>query len=109
MLPVSSPNRSPTEIFTLSLHDALPISDPGGGGHRRLSELRIPAGTAGRRSSERRRERKSRRLNSSHGRISYGRFCLSKSRRERGTGHSQVSDGQVSVETDADRNDYGST
>src|SRR5574340_1346599 len=59
-----------TEIYTLSLHDALPIS------HSTKPE----------RSSERRGEtlcpgegdRKSTRLNSSHQKISYAGFCLKK-------------------------------
>src|SRR2546429_4914783 len=89
-----------TEIYTLSLHDALPISETGaifGGEHsahyyfrdnfradsgiiaslmvleqlsksvRPLSELRVPF-----------EDRKSTRLNSSHGYISYAVFCLKK-------------------------------
>src|SRR5205807_8374963 len=71
-----------TEIYTLSLHDALPIS---GGCADRWS--RGSAGpTAGRSSRprmERRRsaprsDRKSTRLNSSHLVISYAVFCLKK-------------------------------
>src|SRR3712207_7300888 len=81
-----------TEIYTLSLHDALPIcpvgrrarriawplgahADPlppgpvAGVPHRRPAELRAhPA----------RRDRKSTRLNSSHANISYAVFCLKK-------------------------------
>src|SRR5438309_10382283 len=70
-----------TEIYTLSLHDALPISrrgkaarataDPSGGRWRR----------AGRRSSGCRRDRKSTRLNSSHSSISYAVFCLKKKKK----------------------------
>src|SRR6266550_8497115 len=60
-----------TEIYTLSLHDALPISQPG--------EQSTPAPgsktTAIRNWS---RDRKSTRLNSSHGYISYAVFCLKK-------------------------------
>src|SRR3712207_7661719 len=59
-----------TEIYTLSLHDALPIS--GRGGERRP---RWPArGDARCRPSD----RKSTRLNSSHANISYAVFCLKK-------------------------------
>src|SRR3712207_8995162 len=64
-----------TEIYTLSLHDALPIfedadlaviHDPQPHGHiRRVRELD-------------RRDRKSTRLNSSHANISYAVFCLKK-------------------------------
>src|SRR5438445_2998387 len=64
-----------TEIYTLSLHDALPIC----GAPRR------PSGTAsgdrptrGRLRSRVGRDRKSTRLNSSHANISYAVFCLKK-------------------------------
>src|SRR5216684_6792669 len=56
-----------TEIYTLSLHDALPISWP--------SSRWPPTGTG---SGGGRRDRKSTRLNSSHGYISYAVFCLKK-------------------------------
>src|SRR3712207_7930717 len=77
-----------TEIYTLSLHDALPISSgvqgslppravggaagvralPGAVPQRRRSAAPRPAG----------RDRKSTRLNSSHANISYAVFCLKK-------------------------------
>src|SRR2546422_11593704 len=73
-----------TEIYTLSLHDALPISTPSRwcrklplnssarpGPFVRSSRLGIRA-----RSAE--EDRKSTRLNSSHGYISYAVFCLKK-------------------------------
>src|SRR5256885_6243271 len=69
-----------TEIYTLSLHDALPILEaPGvlglGAAHepprRRRHEV-------GRFSFTRRQDRKSTRLNSSHLVISYAVFCLKK-------------------------------
>src|SRR2546429_4226983 len=67
-----------TEIYTLSLHDALPISTT----HR----VADPASLAHRpRSPERKYhplDRKSTRLNSSHGYISYAVFCLKKKKRE---------------------------
>src|SRR6266481_6570223 len=57
-----------TEIYTLSLHDALPISTaPGWNG-----TSCCPGTTRGR------RDRKSTRLNSSHSSISYAVFCLKK-------------------------------
>src|SRR2546429_3244658 len=61
-----------TEIYTLSLHDALPIyrdaqEDPA------LQPERHRLG-----GREGRRDRKSTRLNSSHGYISYAVFCLKK-------------------------------
>src|SRR6478736_8416870 len=59
-----------TEIYTLSLHDALPISRtlPGHGHACRRAIA----------SSETARDRKSTRLNSSHSQISYAVFCLKK-------------------------------
>src|SRR2546429_5748073 len=68
-----------TEIYTLSLHDALPISTPVG-----PIKINEPIGRRGLRICvrERRtafaRDRKSTRLNSSHGYISYAVFCLKK-------------------------------
>src|SRR2546430_9742424 len=70
-----------TEIYTLSLHDALPISRPAA---RRASRVNFSSGvvethattsptTSG-------RDRKSTRLNSSHSQISYAVFCLKKKR-----------------------------
>src|SRR5437868_8001742 len=61
-----------TEIYTLSLHDALPISRrPAGSRRSRNSSYREV-------SRPRRRDRKSTRLNSSHVSISYAVFCLKK-------------------------------
>src|SRR3989442_13119752 len=67
-----------TEIYTLSLHDALPI-------FRRVWAPRsAPCWSAARISSKRQgwcgkcSDRKSTRLNSSHVRISYAVFCLKK-------------------------------
>src|SRR5216684_7867377 len=57
-----------TEIYTLSLHDALPIS---------ARARRRPPSPFWRR-PWRCRDRKSTRLNSSHGYISYAVFCLKK-------------------------------
>src|SRR5215210_8878935 len=57
-----------TEIYTLSLHDALPISPPCPAGPASRS---APAGRR-----DRRGDRKSTRLNSSHRCISYAVFCL---------------------------------
>src|SRR2546422_10257859 len=79
-----------TEIYTLSLHDALPISQrqPGGGGvvrrlqddhavvlaHCEIEGFQLCAG-----------DRKSTRLNSSHGYISYAVFCLKKKKKQKKT------------------------
>src|SRR2546429_9889665 len=70
-------NDTPTtEIYTLSLHAALPIcpvstafSSAGPAQAHRSRRWRAPA---------RVRDRKSTRLNSSHGYISYAVFCLTK-------------------------------
>src|SRR5436305_4856170 len=79
---------APTEIYTLSLHDALPIwawRGFGSGRRRRSRRSRCSSGTGERRSERQRGDRKSTRLNSSHVRISYAVFCLKKkkSREER--------------------------
>src|SRR3712207_8964622 len=77
-----------TEIYTLSLHDALPISRLSATrGGRRCSPCARAGGpgtwrwswppAVGRR-SWRARDRKSTRLNSSHANISYAVFCLKK-------------------------------
>src|SRR2546422_8561964 len=67
-----------TEIYTLSLHDALPIyRDP----PRPRSRDRGPA--TNRSSTRSWTDRKSTRLNSSHGYISYAVFCLKKKKKKR--------------------------
>src|SRR2546422_2553034 len=73
-----------TEIYTLSLHDALPISagrrTPGG-----RDDERCGAGShraAIRADADLRGDRKSTRLNSSHGYISYAVFCLKKKKQD---------------------------
>src|SRR3712207_8342519 len=89
-----------TEIYTLSLHDALPISDEQGlrllrqprragpVGHRCLSRGQPDALRRGtrmvqpRRRAAVRRDRKSTRLNSSHANISYAVFCLKKQKQQ---------------------------
>src|SRR5689334_24644926 len=69
------------EIYTLSLHDALPIWRLGG--HGRAERPSLPADLRPRlrpRPGPQRlhRNRKSTRLNSSHSSISYAVFCLKK-------------------------------
>src|SRR5271163_5191722 len=61
-----------TEIYTLSLHDALPISPPA----RRRGNPAAAGQPPGRG-----RDRKSTRLNSSHDQISYAVFCLKKKKK----------------------------
>src|SRR2546430_8508791 len=68
-----------TEIYTLSLHDALPIFRASGRCPERCQHrwrLSPAAGVA---------DRKSTRLNSSHSQISYAVFCLKKKKKIHGT------------------------
>src|SRR2546430_8174481 len=72
-----------TEIYTLSLHDALPIclrhaDDLADLLGRHAGARGDPAGVGVRRRHERIGDRKSTRLNSSHSQISYAVFCLKK-------------------------------
>src|SRR3712207_8790085 len=75
-----------TEIYTLSLHDALPIYATVSGDLRALSKEQF---TKARRTMEEivtaslphATDRKSTRLNSSHANISYAVFCLKKKKR----------------------------
>src|SRR2546422_7887758 len=73
-----------TEIYTLSLHDALPISRslgiPAQFPHRRLGP-RSPKSTEFLKPLPIEGDRKSTRLNSSHGYISYAVFCLKKKKK----------------------------
>src|SRR5205809_2787712 len=80
---------APTAIYTLSLHDALPILGAAG------LEATLAALAAGKRVALANKEtlvmagelvtrdRKSTRLNSSHGYISYAVFCLKKKKQQR--------------------------
>src|SRR5690349_23462191 len=77
-----------TEIYSLSLHDALPICEPMLGLPTFLSSFiarelygqaqRAPARRRPPRAGDPRPDRKSTRLNSSHVEISYAVFCLKK-------------------------------
>src|SRR3712207_8476921 len=72
-----------TEIYTLSLRDALPISPrrraASRAAPRRPGRDRVEAeGDDGRRRRRDQGDRKSTRLNSSHANISYAVFCLKK-------------------------------
>src|SRR2546430_7138008 len=84
-----------TEIYTLSLHDALPISRSSVRSRRGgspASSPEKPCGPRQRRSlsvrgrrcprTSSRIDRKSTRLNSSHSQISYAVFCLKKKKNE---------------------------
>src|SRR5258705_3181947 len=80
-----------TEIYTLSLHDALPICvDRRSGAERGVAEGRPCDAAAAAREprqdgSSIARDRKSTRLNSSHLGISYAVFCLKKKKETRDT------------------------
>src|SRR5581483_12424597 len=63
-----------TEIYTLSLHDALPICPP----RDNVRTIATPQAYASSVPRTRNRDRKSTRLNSSHANISYAVFCLKK-------------------------------
>src|SRR2546430_11786045 len=72
-----------TEIYTLSLHDALPISLLTLGHGRPTVRLEMESPCQNRPSHEPDfgRDRKSTRLNSSHSQISYAVFCLKKKKK----------------------------
>src|SRR2546422_8119693 len=83
-----------TEIFTLSLHDALPISlVERKTGYLALGQLRQRSSAAVNPRAQQLiaaqphsvRDRKSTRLNSSHGYISYAVFCLKKKKQRHNT------------------------
>src|SRR5205807_5835977 len=86
-------DTAPTEIYTLSLHDALPIyvrqreairdAQRVGGFLRRGGCHAKQSGGKGRHSAL--RDRKSTRLNSSHLVISYAVFCLKKKKKKKNT------------------------
>src|SRR6266478_8155406 len=65
-----------TEIYTLSLHDALPIAVV-------PSSVSPSSMNGARRERHRDRDRKSTRLNSSHSQISYAVFCLKKKKKSK--------------------------
>src|SRR3712207_6927899 len=87
-----------TEIYTLSLHDALPICRPEARHPRPVRRARAHGRVAGDEGHHRPRrqphlgpapvvpgDRKSTRLNSSHANISYAVFCLKKKKQKRKT------------------------
>src|SRR2546430_11858203 len=84
-----------TEIYTLSLHDALPISYS-----RRHRTSWAQTGSAAQDTHKRvnSRDRKSTRLNSSHSQISYAVFCLKK--KKKSTPDLRVPDTRYSARAD---------
>src|SRR5690606_42038350 len=94
VFPSLFPDTPTTEIYTLSLHDALPIY---AGGHGPAGPLQACAGGRGTAAPQARPpalDRKSTRLNSSHVKISYAVFCLKKKRTPRGPGRSPEARGE---------------
>src|SRR2546428_10272984 len=78
-----------TEIYTLSLHDALPISteracSAKGNDAVRMDDVSLCSSTC---TGTEREDRKSTRLNSSHDQISYAVFCLKKKKKRTNTIH----------------------
>src|SRR5689334_25398685 len=63
-----------TEIYTLSLHDALPIYEH----EQKQMRVEVLRADVQREAEQRHEDRKSTRLNSSHSSISYAVFCLKK-------------------------------
>src|SRR5436309_15990525 len=78
-----------TEIYTLSLHDALPICLGTRGSESRAHGGRSLPGRGTRGSESRAQDRKSTRLNSSHVKISYAVFCLKKKKKKEPRLHSK--------------------
>src|SRR5206468_10842100 len=81
---------APTEIYTLSLHDALPIFGLADGRAARVDggdsvDPEVVPVRAGLERTERDlpQDRKSTRLNSSHDQISYAVFCLKKKKKKK--------------------------
>src|SRR5699024_12269777 len=98
--PFPFPAPAPPDIYTLSLHDALPISqvtwdeEPVATAVSAGAELEtgVAASTgyngydeSGAQSANNNRDRKSTRLNSSHVSISYAVFCLKKKKKKQKT------------------------
>src|SRR2546427_5841304 len=77
-----------TEIYTLSLHDALPISDQRHAARDVVESAAADASRLGRlgrnhAQADDVQDRKSTRLNSSHSQISYAVFCLKKKKKHK--------------------------
>src|SRR2546430_7858498 len=80
-----------TEIYTLSLHDALPISVAGRSIRHAVRVDHRPLPLASMVQALRQLDRKSTRLNSSHSQISYAVFCLKKKKKESHTRYDKTS------------------
>src|SRR5437773_9601276 len=75
-------DTAPTEIYTLSLHDALPICRPRPCFRAAIRCPPTSRPAAGGRRNPAPLDRKSTRLNSSHITISYAVFCLKKKKKQ---------------------------
>src|SRR5688572_32312247 len=71
-----------TEIYTLSLHDALPIFGEFRAHLAQMLQLEVVVLKQARIHQPTREDRKSTRLNSSHSQISYAVFCLKKKKKK---------------------------
>src|SRR5690349_22538996 len=91
-----SHDTATSKIYTLSLHDALPISGDAAGALRAAREARPAEDRAGLDLSD----RKSTRLNSSHVEISYADFC---SKKKKAASRDQQSRSQASSRETAAR------
>src|SRR3989442_5744717 len=78
-----------TEIYPLSLHDALPILGRHEAAHYIVADAPAGEGPGGGRVRDNIVDRKSTRLNSSHVRISYAVFCLKKKKKRSSATHRQ--------------------
>src|SRR5438445_9038551 len=79
-------DTAPTEIYTLSLHDALPILRASSTGRAKAGNRGSIWSCSGASASTTCRDRKSTRLNSSHANISYAVFCLKKKKKNEDAG-----------------------
>src|SRR5206468_12728803 len=95
---------APTEIYSLSLHDALPISGPVDGADQApgfqsvfFCAIAGHVSVLGRQcllrvAKKKTEDRKSTRLNSSHDQISYAVFCLKKKKKQKKKKQKMMSD-----------------
>src|SRR5688572_31817479 len=86
-----------TEIYTLSLHDALPISTPNrGNGGKDIFLVKVDA-LGNPQWNKIIGDRKSTRLNSSHSQISYAVFCLKKKKKKQKEKKHNISKIKISI------------
>src|SRR2546422_5331719 len=88
-----------TEIYTLSLHDALPIF----AGNRKFLTRRLWDSANQPPYFHHGRDRKSTRLNSSHGYISYAVFCLKKKKKTKQTDPIKLATSQIEVDENTEK------